>query len=124
MDETNIVAVDFDPVDGFIYWTDLAHGISRISIDGHYKETIVIDEVEQPDGIAVDHQGRNLFWTDNITKRIEVIRLDGKHRKLLISHDLEEPRDITLDMKNGYIYWSDWGSRPRIERAWMDGTNR
>lgn len=123
-EDANIVAVDFDPVDGFIYWTDLAHGLNRISLDGFHKETIVIDEVYQPDGIAVDHQGRNLFWTDNITKRIEVIRLDGKHRKLLISHDLEEPRDITLDLKNGYIYWSDWGSIPRIERAWMDGSHR
>lgn len=24
----------------------------------------------------------------------------------------------------GYMYWSDWGDKPRIERAHMDGTNR
>ena len=23
-----------------------------------------------------------------------------------------------------YIYWSDWGSHPKLERAWLDGTHR
>lgn len=22
------------------------------------------------------------------------------------------------------MYWSDWGSRPKLERAWLDGTHR
>ena len=51
------------------------------------------------DGIAVDHYGRNMFWTastDNDSNRIEVARLDGSHRKILISHNLDEPRDICL----------------------------
>ena len=27
-------------------------------------------------------------------------------------------------MVRGRMFWSDWGRRPRIERAWMDGRNR
>ena len=51
------------------------------------------------DGIAIDHYGRNMFWTastDNDSNRIEVAKLDGSHRKILISHNLDEPRDICL----------------------------
>ena len=68
--------------------------------------------------------GRNLFWTDTTTDRIEVTKLDGSHRKVLISHGLDEPRDIALDLVFGYMYWSDWGQVPKIERAWLDGTHR
>ena len=107
--------------------------------------------MDTPDGMAVDVNGRNLFWTDTDTKRIEMIRLDGTYRRIIISHDLDAPRDISLDTVNGWIYWSDWGTNPRIgiirklalkkigpvygkipqitlyiliERAWMDGTHR
>ena len=45
-------------------------------------------------------------------------------RKVLISEDLDEPRSIVLDLETGWMFWSDWGKKPRIERAWMDGTNR
>ena len=38
--------------------------------------------------------------------------------------DLDEPRSIVLDLETGWMFWSDWGRKPRIERAWMDGTNR
>ena len=65
--------------------------------------------------------GRNLFWTDTTTDRIEVTKLDGSHRKVIISHGLDEPRDIALDLVFGYMYWSDWGAVPKIERAWLDG---
>ena len=123
-DELSIVAVDFDPVNGSIYWTDQTRGINRINPDGTENYPLVTSQVFNPDGIAVDYFGRNLFWTDTITDRIEVTKLDGSHRKILLSHDLDEPRDLSLDLKRGYIYWSDWGQRPRIERAWMDGTHR
>ena len=45
-------------------------------------------------------------------------------RKVLISEALDEPRSIVLDLETGWMFWSDWGKKPRIERAWMDGTNR
>ena len=88
------------------------------------QEQILIQDVNHTDGIAVDYQGRNIFWTDTGKNHIEVARLDGSFRKILISDDLDEPRDIALDLVNGYMYWSDWGESARIERAWMDGTHR
>lgn len=31
---------------------------------------------------------------------------------------------ITYAFQGGYMYWSDWGEKPKIERAAMDGTTR
>jgi len=54
-----------------------------------------------PDGLAIDKVGRNIYWTDTGTNRIEVARLDGTMRKLLIKDGLDEPRAIVLDERNG-----------------------
>lgn len=59
-------------------------------------------DVIYPDGLAVDWQARNIFWTDTGTNRIEVARLDGSHRLPIIFADLDEPRAITIDSPNGY----------------------
>jgi len=60
-------------------------------------EHIVSTEIDSPDGIAVDWVGRNLYWTDKGTDRIEMSRLNGSSRHVLISDGLQEPRAIVLD---------------------------
>ncbi|XP_006822699.1 LOW QUALITY PROTEIN: low-density lipoprotein receptor-related protein 6-like [Saccoglossus kowalevskii] len=124
-DIQHAIAIDYDPVDGYIYWTDdEVRAIRRASMDGTGGEFIVTTEVEHPDGLAVDWVGRNLYWTDTGNDRIEVARLNGTSRTILISEDLDEPRAIALDPADGYMYWTDWGSKPKIERAALDGTDR
>ena len=123
-DEFSSVAIDYDPVEGFVYWSDQLHGIFRSKLNGSDVELIISEEISHPDGVAVDWIGRNIFWIDTGNDRIEVAKLDGSSRKILISRDLDEPRDIALDPVNGWMYWSDWGEAAQIERAWMDGTHR
>ena len=123
----NSIAIDYDPISNRVFWTDLAdqqQAIRSANLDGSNETDVVISDVDHPDGVAVDWLGRNLFWTDSGTDRIEIARLDGSSRRVLISEDLDEPRSIALDPINGWIYWSDWGKDPRIERCWMDGRNR
>ena len=121
----SIVAIDYDPVDKMVYWSDLYVGINRANVQSKSKqEQILLQDVNDPEGIAIDYHGRNIFWTDIGKYHIEVAKLDGSFRKILISDDLHKPRDIALDLVNGYMYWSDWGNSARIERAWMDGTHR
>ena len=77
----NSIAIDYDPVDGRVYWTDLEDD-SRQSIrsallvpqDDAEEQDVVTTDVDHPDGVAVDWIGRNLFWTDSGTDRIEVAR--------------------------------------------------
>ncbi|KAM4747687.1 low-density lipoprotein receptor-related protein 6 isoform 2-T2 [Rhinophrynus dorsalis] len=124
-DIRHAIAVDYDPVEAYIYWTDdEVRAIRRTQIDGSSSQFIITSQVAHPDGIAVDWVARNLYWTDTGTDRIEVTRLNGTMRKILISEDLDEPRAIVLDPMNGYMYWTDWGEIPKIERAAMDGSDR
>ncbi|XP_005988070.1 low-density lipoprotein receptor-related protein 5 isoform X2 [Latimeria chalumnae] len=119
------IAIDYDPVEGYIYWTDdEVRAIRRAYLDGSGAETLVTTEIQHPDGIAVDWVARNLYWTDTGTDRIEVTRLNGTARKILISENLDEPRAIVLNPLTGYLYWTDWGENPKIERANLDGSDR
>ncbi|XP_016358831.1 LOW QUALITY PROTEIN: low-density lipoprotein receptor-related protein 6-like [Sinocyclocheilus anshuiensis] len=124
-DIRHAIAIDFDPVEGHIYWTDdEVQAIRRSHLDGSEAQFVVTSQVNHPDGIAVDWIARNLYWTDTGTDRIEVTRLNGSMRKILISEELDEPRAIVLDPAAGYMYWTDWGEVPKIERATLDGTER
>ena len=99
---TNIsrpVAVDYDPVEGKIYWTDVTlQLVARAFPNGSSVEVIAHNNVETPDGLAVDYVGRNLYWTDMGTSKIEVARLDGSSRRSLITTSIEYPRAIILDI--------------------------
>ncbi|XP_075422854.1 low-density lipoprotein receptor-related protein 5 isoform X1 [Ascaphus truei] len=124
-DIRHAIAIDYDPVEGYIYWTDdEVKVIRRAYLDGSGAQTLVTMEVKHPDGIAVDWVARNLYWTDTGTDRIEVTRLNGTSRKILISENLDEPRAIVLNPLTGYMYWTDWGENPKIESAYLDGTER
>ncbi|XP_047359021.1 low-density lipoprotein receptor-related protein 6 [Vespa velutina] len=125
-DIKHAIAVDFDPVDEMLYWTDEeAFAIRRAYLDGSGQENIVTTEVANPDGIAIDWLARNLYWTDTGTDRIEVARLNGTSRKVLINEDLIEPRAIAVAPELGWMFWTDWNEkRPKIERSNLDGSER
>lgn len=45
--------------------------------------------LRNPDGIAVDWIGRNIYWCDKTKDTIEVSKLNGWYRKVLISNELQ-----------------------------------
>ena len=118
------IAIDFDPVDKHVYWTDQFSGIHRSFLNGSSFKGVITADIGQPDGLAIDWVARNVFWTDNGSGQIEVAKLDGSSRRVLVSKGLHKPRDISLDLVNGWMYWSDWGNNSKIERSWLDGTHR
>ncbi|XP_044180350.1 low-density lipoprotein receptor-related protein 4-like isoform X2 [Acropora millepora] len=119
------IALDFDPVEDRVYWTDVGQGLILSAFSNATALKILFRcNVNVPDGIAIDKVGRNIYWSDTGNNRIEVARLDGAKRKLLIKDGLDEPRAIVLDERNGTMYWTDWGSNPKIEQAAMDGSCR
>ncbi|XP_033107880.1 low-density lipoprotein receptor-related protein 2-like isoform X2 [Anneissia japonica] len=116
--------MDFDLVGGHIYCIDyLQNQIMRLMLNGSDPQTIISQDIDEGEGLAIDWVGRKIYWTDGGRKVIDVANLDGSSRKTLIQQNLFEPRGITLDPRNGYLYWSDWGLRPYIGRAGMDGSN-
>nr|XP_046260892.1 low-density lipoprotein receptor-related protein 2a isoform X2 [Scatophagus argus] len=120
-----------------VYWTVLGRGSEFGSIKRAYMTTFndygsnPVKEVDlnlryiaNPDGIALDWVGGHIYWTDSGTNRIEVAKLDGRYRKWLIHTDLDQPAAIVVNPSLGMMYWTDWGRKPRIESAWMDGQHR
>ena len=61
-------------------------------------------DLGSPEGIALDHLGRNIFWTDSHLDRIEVAKLDGTQRRVLFETDLVNPRGITTDSVRGCVH--------------------
>ncbi|XP_022777675.1 low-density lipoprotein receptor-related protein 6-like [Stylophora pistillata] len=116
-------AVDFDPVEDRLYWSDVGKG-RIMSAFTNATSVKTLFSCNFSTGLAIDHVGRNIYWTDAGTNRIEVGRLDGTKRKLLLTNELEEPRTIVLDENNGIMVWTSWGSKPNIAKANMDGSGR
>ncbi|XP_063218358.1 prolow-density lipoprotein receptor-related protein 1 [Bacillus rossius redtenbacheri] len=126
---TNAVALDYDWLHRCIYWTDvttLGSSIKRMCMGrGNITHEVLHSAtLQNPDGLAVDWVGHNLYWCDKGLDTIEVSKLDGRFRKVLVSRGLEEPRGVVLDPRNGYMYWTDWGDKPYIGKAGMDGSGQ
>ncbi|XP_029548487.1 low-density lipoprotein receptor-related protein 1 [Salmo trutta] len=123
----NAVALDFDYRQQRIYWTDVTTQgsmIRRMHINGSDVQVLHRTSLSNPDGLAVDWVGGNLYWCDKGRDTIEVSKLTGAYRMVLVNTGLREPRAVAVDVRNGYLYWSDWGDNPHIGRIGMDGSNR
>ena len=84
-------------MDRHIYFVEHTLGrIYRSNYDGTSK-TLIMDEVENVEGVAIDWIGRKMYWTTYQSETIEVATLDGKHRKVLINTGLEYPRGMAVD---------------------------
>ncbi|NXK92409.1 NID2 protein, partial [Formicarius rufipectus] len=122
-----VVGIDYDCREKMIYWTDVAgRTISRASLEpGSEPEPIINSGLISPEGLAVDHLRRAIFWTDSGLDRIERARLDGSERRVLFATELVNPRAIAVDPVRGNLYWTDWNREaPKIETSTVDGANR
>ncbi len=59
--------------------------------------------LESPEGIAIDHVARLLFWTDSMRDTLEVSKLDGSQRRVLFDTDLVNPRPIVTNPAYGWV---------------------
>lgn len=58
-------------------------------------------DLQSPEGIAIDHVARLLFWTDSMRDTVEVSKLDGSQRRVLFDTDLINPRPIVTNPAYG-----------------------
>ncbi|XP_004371146.1 nidogen-2 [Trichechus manatus latirostris] len=122
-----VVGIDYDCRERMVYWTDVAgRTISRASLEpGAEPETIINTGLISPEGLAIDHFRRTMYWTDSGLDKIESAKLDGSERRVLFHTDLVNPRAITVDPIRGNLYWTDWNREaPKIETSSLNGENR
>uniref|UniRef100_A0ACB8G1H2 Low-density lipoprotein receptor- protein 1B n=1 Tax=Sphaerodactylus townsendi TaxID=933632 RepID=A0ACB8G1H2_9SAUR len=122
----NVIAVDFDYREEFIYWIDSSRPngsrINRMNLNG--SDVKVVHNTAVPNALAVDWVGKNLYWSDAEKRIIEVSKLNGLYPTVLVSKRVKFPRDLSLDPQVGYLYWIDCCENPHIGQVGMDGSNQ
>ena len=118
----------------------------RANLDGSEIETLVdtsqgdarpgLDAKKWCVGIAVDHDGGKIYWTqkggDNagdgriLRANLEIPKGQSPANRSdveVLFEDLAEPIDLDLDLTNRMIYWTDRGDAPQgntVSRASID----
>lgn len=70
-------------------------------MNGTDLREIVAAGVGTVEDIAVDWIGRNIYWTDSESNRIEMAKVDGSSRRPVVRQNLHTPTGLTVDPNNG-----------------------
>lgn len=105
-----------------LFWSEngMNPKISMADPDGSNPE-IILDDVINPYGIAIDPTENFLYWCEAGSGKIQRSKIDGSQKEDVIS-GLSFPFSIVVASSMGKIYWTDRGTR-KIQRANLDGTN-
>ena len=107
---SSAIGTDFYAKEEYIYFTDVKiDKIGRVHIGtdtDNIVEWIVEGNLLNPDGVAVDWMGGNLYWTDSkyVTisgSEIGVSKLNGSFRRPLLRGQLGKPRAIVVHPAKG-----------------------
>ena len=140
----------FDSVGRKLYWGDReGMRVMRCDLDGSNVETLVQtgqgeedrrDETNWCVGVALDHVGGHLYWTQKGPSDAGLGRLlragidlpSGEHAERrsdieVVYKDLPEPIDLEIDHTTRILYWTDRGDPPHgntVNRAALDDIGR
>ena len=99
--------------DGDLYWTCKSAGVI-LKQDSAGATTVLLSGLNKPVGITIDHQDRNLFFTEVPTPGVnganggmnKVWRYDlTRNELILVDAGDPEPTDITV-ARNGRLFWT------------------
>jgi DNA-binding beta-propeller fold protein YncE len=136
----------FDAVGRKLYWSDReGMRVMRCDLDGSNVETLVQtgqndedrrDETNWCVGVAVDHVGGHLYWTQKgpsdaglgriLRAGIDLPAGDTAANRIdieVVFKDLPEPIDLEIDVTTRTLYWTDRGDPPygnTVNRAPLD----
>ena len=112
---------------GRLFYLDASGGrILTVNTDGSDRK-IIVTGGRIPDGIVVDLQAGNIYWTNmgNPIKNdgsIERADLDGQNRKTIVPEGgTFTPKQLHLEKKAGKLYWCDREGM-RVMRCNLDGS--
>jgi len=116
--------LDFHVRDRMVYWTHAHH---KAIYGSHMwtgdQQVLVQVGIGMLEGLAVDWIGRQVYWADGSTNRIEVAKIDTFVRRAVVWSGVDSPRCLAVDPIRGYIFWSQWTNIPSLMRGQLDGGN-
>jgi sugar lactone lactonase YvrE len=98
--------------DGSLYWTCKTAGVILQRVNG--ETSVLLDGLNHPVGIALDHKGETLYFTEVPTPGVagnaggqnRVNALDLSTRTVRVIHEGDpEPTDVAV-ARNGNVYWT------------------
>jgi DNA-binding beta-propeller fold protein YncE len=136
----------FDATGGKLYWGDReGMRVMRCDLNGSNVETLVQtgqsdddrrDETKWCVGVAVDHVGGHLYWTQKGPSDAGLGRIfragievpagesaSGRSDIEVVFKDLPEPIDLEIDHTTRTLYWTDRGDPPNgntVNRVALD----
>ena len=97
---------------GALYWTCKSAGVILQRVNG--ETSVLLDGLDSPVGIALDHKGTTLYFTEVPTpgvpgsmgglNRVNALDLATKTVRVIHAGD-PEPTDVTV-ARNGNVYWT------------------
>lgn len=117
--------LDYDPCERRLYWTNWNSSrpaVQRARIDGRARQTIVSKDILMPNGLALEHEARLLYWADARLDRVECARYDGSHRRVVVRARADHPFAVAAG--RGWVAWTDWVARGVFAAARGGGTVR
>lgn len=116
--------IDFHGLQDLLVWADGDLGsIMAVKRDGTGRRVIKTGATEVA-GMAVDWVSNSVYWTDPANDVIEVVHLSGSDQYVIVSEDLDQPGAIAIHPGAGLFFWANTGQEAKIERAYLDGSNR
>ncbi|XP_049541327.1 low-density lipoprotein receptor-related protein 4 [Anopheles darlingi] len=96
------------PGEGYMFWSDWGSNplIERAGMDGSGRYTLVSENLQWPNGLALDVDKQRLYFLDGGTKSLEYVNYDGTGRNRLLQEGLHHP--FGLDVYERRVYWTDW----------------
>ncbi|CAH2097282.1 unnamed protein product [Euphydryas editha] len=104
--------IDYDPCERRVYWTNWNASqprIERALASGRGRQVLVSRDILMPNGLALEHAARLLYWADARLDKIERMHYDGSHRQLVTRARAEHPFAVAAG--GGWVAWTDWVAR-------------
>ncbi|XP_070534296.1 low-density lipoprotein receptor-related protein 2-like isoform X2 [Ptychodera flava] len=117
--------IEVDAVAGYMYWADGVDSvIYRAYCDGQSKEVYEDQSIGWISGMAIDHVGKMLFWSDWTEEHIVVKDMQSGAVSTVLS-SLKGVNDLAVD--TSYVYYIDFDiniSAHSLFRATRDGQSQ
>nr|NP_001027831.1 sp7 protein precursor [Ciona intestinalis]CAH39865.1 putative serine protease 7 [Ciona intestinalis] len=102
-------AIALDPLKGYMYISDIGSNpkIEKCWMDGEHCMIIVDENIQLPNGIALDFTTQKMFWTDGRLKTLSFSNFDGSNRTILLDDSTLIGQAYGIGVFYNRVFWTD-----------------